>query len=139
MTAFYEKFMQRDLAGVDVDRVVAAWPSWDALEADIRSKLTGALAEKGVRETREKYVDADGLRTRVQTLVDSWPSLRPRLAAAGTPTHPEHIGLTLAQLKDTFPRAMYYRSRYTVLDVTREIGWFDELVDEVFAPGGLWT
>jgi len=34
---------------------------------------------------------------------------------------------------------MYYRSRYTVLDVSREIGWFAELVDEVFAPGGLWT
>ena len=46
---------------------------------------------------------------------------------------------TLADLKATFPRAMYYRSRYTVLDVSREIGWFAELVDEVFAPGGLWT
>ena len=153
MTAFYERFLQRDLASIDVDAVVAAWPTWDELEADIRSKLTGALAEKGVRETREKYVDADGLRVRVQTLVDDWPSLRPRLeaqlvpaatlqrslAAAGTPTHPEQIGLTLADLKATFPRAMYYRSRYTVLDVSREIGWFAELVDEVFAPGGLWT
>ena len=153
MTAFYERFMARDLAAIDVDAVVAAWPTWDAVEADIRSKLTGPLAEKGVRETREKYVDAAGLRTRVQTLVDGWPSLRPRLvdqlmpardlqrmlAAAGTPTRPEDIGLTLAELKDTFPKAMYYRSRYTVLDVTREIGWFDELVDEVFAPGGLWT
>ena len=65
--------------------------------------------------------------------------LQRMLAAAGTPTRPEDIGLTLAELKDTFPKAMYYRSRYTVLDVTREIGWFDELVDEVFAPGGLWT
>ena len=153
MTAFYERFMARDLAAIDVDAVVAAWPTWDAVEADIRSKLTGPLAEKGVRETREKYVDAAGLRTRVQTLVDGWPSLRPRLvdqlmpardlqrmlAAAGTPTRPEDIGLTLAELKDTFPKAMYYRSRYTVLDVTREIGWFDELVDEVFAPGELWT
>jgi glycerol-1-phosphate dehydrogenase [NAD(P)+] len=34
---------------------------------------------------------------------------------------------------------MYYRSRYTVLDLAREAAWFDELVDEVFAPGGLWT
>ena len=153
MTAFYERFMARDLAAIDVDAVVAAWPTWDAVEADIRSKLTGPLAEKGVRETREKYVDAAGLRTRVQTLVDGWPSLRPRLvdqlmpardlqrmlAAAGTPTRPEDIGLTLAELKDTFPKAMSYRTRYTGLDVTRELGWFDELVDEVFAPGGLWT
>lgn len=61
------------------------------------------------------------------------------LRAAGSPTRPEDIGLTPQQVKDTFPRAMYYRSRYTVLDVSRELGWFDELVDEVFAPGGLWT
>ncbi|HSN43994.1 MAG TPA: iron-containing alcohol dehydrogenase, partial [Propionibacteriaceae bacterium] len=153
MSAFYEQFLKRDLASLDVDRVVASWPTWDALEADIRSTLTGALAEKGVRETREKYVDASGLRTRVQTLIDAWPTLRPRieaqlvpartlqemLRAAGTPTRPEDIGLTLQELKDTFPRAMYYRSRYTVLDVSREIGWFPELVDEVFAPGGLWS
>ena len=33
---------------------------------------------------------------------------------------------------------MYYRSRYTVLDVARELGWFEEIVDDVFAPGGLW-
>ena len=63
------------------------------------------------------------------------PTVDPRRDGA----RQQDIGLTLAELKDTFPKAMYYRSRYTVLDVTREIGWFDELVDEVFAPGGLWT
>ena len=54
------------------------------------------------------------------------------LAAAGAPTRPEDIGLTPAQLKDTFPKAMYYRSRYTALDVAWELGIFDELVAEVF-------
>lgn len=153
MTAFHEQFLRRGVASLDVDRVVAEWPAWDVVEADIRSKLSGPLAAKGIRETKEKYVDAVGLRTRVQSLVDQWDTLRPRLAAqlrparqlqemlraAGTPTRPEDIGLSVQQVKDTFPRAMYYRSRYTVLDVSREIGWFDELVDEVFAPGGIWT
>lgn len=153
MTAFYEQFLQRDLTAIDVDQVVADWPTWEAVETDIRSKLQGQLAEKGVRETKEKYVDKDGLRRRVQTLVDQWDALLPRLRAqlrpatelqemlraAGAPTRPEDIGLTPQQVKETFPRAMYYRSRYTVLDVSREIGWFDELVDEVFAPGGIWT
>ena len=153
MTAFYERFLQRDLASIDVDAVVAAWPTWDELEADIRSKLTGALAEKGVRETREKYVDADGLRTRLGRLIDSWPATRATLerqlmpaselqrmlGEAGAPTRPEDIGLTAADVKAAFPRAMYYRSRYTVLDLAREIGWFNGIVDDVFAPGGLWT
>ena len=153
MCAFYERFMARDLATLDVDAAVAAWKPWADVEADIRATMSGPLAEKGVRETREKYVDGEGLRARLQSLVDQAPDLRPRLEAqlkpardlqdmlraAGTPTTPEDIGLTVQQLKDTFPKAMYYRSRYTVLDVAREAGWFTSLVDEVFAPGGLWT
>jgi glycerol-1-phosphate dehydrogenase [NAD(P)+] len=61
------------------------------------------------------------------------------LRSAGAPATPEDIGLTAQDVRATFPRAMYYRSRYTVLDLAREAAWFDELVDEVFAPGGLWT
>ena len=111
-----------------------------------------SLADHAVAETKVKYVDADGLRSRLRTLADAWGGLRPRLEAqlipsrelqamlraAGAPSVPEDIGLTAADVRATFPRAMYYRSRYTVLDVAREAGWFDELVAEVFAPGGLW-
>ena len=35
-------------------------------------------------------------------------------------------------MRATFPRAMYYRSRYTALDVAWELGLFDELVENVF-------
>lgn len=153
MCAFYERFLERDLATADLDAAMAAWPTWDAVETDIRNRFTGALADNAVKETRVKYVDADGLRTRLQTFVDQWDTLRPRivdqlvpartlqgkLRAAGAPSTPEDIALTPADVRATFPRAMYYRSRYTVLDLARELGWFDELVDEVFAPGGLWT
>jgi glycerol-1-phosphate dehydrogenase [NAD(P)+] len=31
------------------------------------------------------------------------------------------------------------RRRYTVLDLAAETGTFDELVDELFAPGGFWA
>ncbi|WP_284967203.1 iron-containing alcohol dehydrogenase, partial [Cutibacterium acnes] len=58
---------------------------------------------------------------------------------AGAPSRPEDIGLTAADVRATFPKAMYYRSRYTVLDLAREAGWYEELVEEVFAPDGLWT
>ncbi len=59
-------------------------------------------------------------------------------AGRGVPSTPGNVGLTAADVKATFPKAMYYRSRYTVLDLARETGWFDDLVDEVFGPGGLW-
>ena len=60
------------------------------------------------------------------------------LARAGAPSVPGDIGLTPDDVRATFPRAMYYRSRYTVLDVARELGWFEDIVDDVFAAGGLW-
>ena len=123
------------------------------MEADIRSRFTGALADHAVSETRVKYVAADGLEHRLRRLVTAWPELRRRivaqlipvrtlqdmLRAAGAPAVPEDIGLTADAVRATFPRAMYYRSRYTVLDVAREAGWFDDLVAEVFAPGALWS
>lgn len=153
MLAFYQKFLERDLSGLDVDAAVAAWPTWEAVEADIRTCFDGALANHAVAETRVKYVDPDQLAARLQRLVDSWPQTLPRLRSqlvdagdfkrqlqlAGTPSTPEDIGLTAADVKATFPKAMYYRSRYTVLDVAREAGWFTDIVDEVFSPGGLWT
>lgn len=153
MCAFYQKFMARDLAHLDIDAAVAAWPAWKAVDADIGTRFTGALASHAAAETRAKYVDRDGLRARLTRIISTWPQTRARLEAqlvdpaqlqaqleaAGTPSRPEDIGLTADDVKATFPQAMYYRSRYTVLDVAREAGWFDSLVEEVFAPGGLWS
>lgn len=153
MSAFYERFLSRDLTELDIDAAVSSWAPWEEVEADIRSRFTGALADHAVAETKVKYVDSDGLRHRLNTFVKNWTELRPRLVAqlvpahtlqamlgdAGAPAAPEDIGLTAADVKATFPKAMYYRSRYTVLDLAREAGWFDSLVDEVFAPNGPWS
>jgi len=153
MSAFYERFLARDLAALDIEAAVAAWAPWGQVEADIRRRFTGALADHAVNETKVKYVDGSGLRGRLDSFVANWTELRGRieaqvvpsrtlqqlLRAAGAPAVPEDIGLTAEAVRATFPRAMYYRSRYTVLDLAREAGWFEQIVDEVFAPGGLWT
>ncbi len=154
MSAFYERFLARDLAALDIEAAVAAWAPWDQVEADIRRRFTGALADHAVNETKVKYVDgsrpawASGdLRGEldraasgaIEAQVVPARTLQQMLRAAGAPAVPEDIGLTAEAVRATFPRAMYYRSRYTVLDLAREAGWFEQLVDEVFAPGGLWT
>jgi glycerol-1-phosphate dehydrogenase [NAD(P)+] len=153
MSAFYECFLARDLNALDIDAAVSHWAPWDEVEADIRSRFEGALADHAVSETLVKYVDAAGLRARLERFVRSWPEVRARLVAqllpartlqgmlreAGAPAVPADIGLTPDDVRAMFPKAMYYRSRYTVLDLAREAGWFEELVEEVFAPGGLWT
>ena len=79
MTSFHERFLARDLAGLDVDAAVGRWPSWEEIERDIRGTMSGPLIDKGINETREKYVDADALRVRIDRLVESWPRLRSRL------------------------------------------------------------
>ncbi|MDR1386090.1 MAG: sn-glycerol-1-phosphate dehydrogenase [Propionibacteriaceae bacterium] len=153
MCAFYERFLARRPGPGDVRAAVAAWPEWDQVTADVRRLFSGPLADNAVRETKIKRVDQDGLRQRLERLVQGWDDtqsrlraqltparrLQDQLRAAGAPTGPDQIGLSLDALRQTFPRAMYYRSRYTVLDLARELGWFEQLTEEVFAPGGLWT
>ncbi len=65
--------------------------------------------------------------------------LRKQLRAAGCPTSPAELGLSLADLKATYVRGRMIRSRYTVLDLAYETGVLDECVDELFAPGGFWA
>ena len=151
MCAFYEALLARDLSAIDLPAVAAARAPWDEIEADIRSRFDGALAEHAVRETRTKYAAGDDLAARLQPLLNQWPAAAQRLRAqlvtmaelsemlrlAGAPSRPEDIGLTPRDVRDMFPKAMYYRSRYTALDVAWELGIFDELVAEVFDH--IWT
>ena len=146
MCAFYEALLERDLSGIDLEAVAAARQPWDEIEADIRNRFDGALADHAVRETRSKYLAGDELVQRLRPLVDDWADVTVRLRTqltttaeltdmlrrAGAPSRPEDISLTFDDLRATFPRAMYYRSRYTALDVAWELGIFDELVADVF-------
>lgn len=146
MCAFYEALLARDLADLDLPAIAAARAPWDEIEADIRSRFDGALADHAARETREKYAAGDDLVARLQPLIDQWPAAVEKLRAqlvttaelsdmlrrAGAPSRPEDIGLTRDDVRAMFPKAMYYRSRYTALDVAWELGIFDELVADVF-------
>lgn len=146
MCGFYTALLDRDLGAIDLERAAATRTRWAEIEADIRGTFTGALADNAVRETRAKYAAGDELVARLRPVVEDWPAVSSRLAqqlvsgpeladmlaTAGAPSRPEDIGLSADDVRGTFPRAMYYRSRYTALDVAWELGLFDELVDETF-------
>ena len=146
MCAFYEALLARDIADVNLAAAAAARKPWDGIEADIRSLFDGALADHAVRETKAKYAAGDDLVARLQPLVAQWPAAVEKLRAqlvttaelsemlrlAGAPSRPDDIGLTADDVRAIFPKAMYYRSRYTALDVAWELGIFDELVADVF-------
>jgi glycerol-1-phosphate dehydrogenase [NAD(P)+] len=150
----YERVLQRDLGGLDVEAAVAAWPSWEETERRVRAAhTTPGLDEAAVQETRAKHVEAATLRDRLKLLTERWPGLRERLSeqlspaaelraqlrAARCPTAPDDIGLTTSRLRDTYRRAQMIRRRFTVLDLANQAGILDACVNDLFAPGGFWA
>jgi glycerol-1-phosphate dehydrogenase [NAD(P)+] len=154
IAALYERLLERDLSQLDVDAAVAAWPSWEEVEKKVRaSHTTPGLDEAAVAETKAKYADPETLRARLEKVREVWPELREQLREqlmpaeqlreqlrlAGAPTKPADIGLDMQRFKDTYIRSQMIRRRYTVLDLALEAGILEELVDELFAPGGFWA
>ena len=154
VAAFYERLLRRDLGEIDVDARRAAWPSWADVEQAVRAThTTPGLDTAAVEQSRVKYIDADQLAERLTLVRESWPALRERierqllsadqlrdqLRAAGAPTSPAELGLRVDDLRTTYTRARMIRSRYTALDLAYEAGILEEIVDELFAPGGYWA
>jgi glycerol-1-phosphate dehydrogenase [NAD(P)+] len=152
--ALYEVLLRRDLDRLDIDAAVAAWPSWEHVEARIADLLgSGELAEKAKEETQAKHPTADALRTQLQRLREGWPTLRERLihhllpfrnacamlCEAGCPNQPEQIGISRQRLRQSYEQAYYIRRRFTILDFVMRLGVFDAALDELFGPGGAWA
>ncbi|MGC0272190.1 sn-glycerol-1-phosphate dehydrogenase [Pseudactinotalea sp. Z1739] len=153
LCALYEVALNRDLATLDVEAAVAAWPTWEQMETRVRgAALPPEVTEAAVEQSRLKYLAAPELRARLERLRDLWPGLaqrlraqllpaadiQHRLATVGAITHPSQIGVEEARFRATYVRAQMIRSRYTLLDVLLEANLLEECVAELFAPGGFW-
>ena len=64
--------------------------------------------------------------------------VREKLRLAGAPCEPEQIGVTRARFRDTCRGVPYMRNRYFGLDLVERLGLMDELLGELFGPGGIW-
>lgn len=153
-TALYERLLAHDWRAFDIDAAVARWPSLAEMDAEIRGMDDSPeLIERALEECLAKYISPGELRSRLQRLQQVWPELQRRLGeqllpattvrdllvAAGSPTEPAQIGLTLNQVRASYAPARRIRQRYTVYDIAYELGTFGELVDEVFGPDGYWA
>ena len=153
IAALYERILERNIANLDVEAAKREWPSKEEVEERVRAAHNPPLEENAVKQSFAKYIDADQLGERLEKLKELWPELsgklreqlmpagelRNMLKAAGCPTSPEEIGLSVEDFKATYRRAQMIRSRYTILDVANEAGILDECVDELFAPGGFFA
>ncbi|HSH77978.1 MAG TPA: iron-containing alcohol dehydrogenase [Herpetosiphonaceae bacterium] len=152
--ALYERVMARDLSSLDIETLCRSWPSRDEVERTVRqTHEIPQLAENAVEESLAKYIDAGQLCQRLTLLRERWPAIRERvqaqlmtadevrtlLQAAGCPTHPDEIGVSMEGLKESYTLARTIRSRYTVLDLVNESGVLGAYIDELFAPGGFWA
>lgn len=151
--AFYEQFLETDIAGIDIARCRAAWPDPGAVEAAALTEFGHtAFRERVLSECRAKYMDGEQLAARLALLKQNWPALKARLQKqlltvdkaqrrlrlAGAPAEPEDIGVTRAQLRRALTVAPMLRNRFTVLDLARSAGVFRSCIDGLFGKGRRW-
>jgi glycerol-1-phosphate dehydrogenase [NAD(P)+] len=152
--ALYERVLARDLSRLDSDALCRAWPSREEVRREVeQGHSSPMLAENAVEESLAKYIPPDQLRQRLMRIQERWPIIREHLErqlmtaehirdllrAAGCPTEPAEIGVSVAQLRESYILARTIRSRYTVLDLVNETGILGACVVELFAPGGYWA
>ncbi len=153
-TAFLEMLLEEDVEGLDVAACVAAWKSWSETEGDIRAIFDNdpEFVSRGLVETKNKYVNKEGLRRELGLLKAAWPELRERirrqiipfgevrrrLELVGAPYEPEHIGVSRAKFRASFEKIPYMRSRYSVVDVAFRCGYMEKWLDRLFGKGGIW-
>ncbi|MBQ7855685.1 MAG: sn-glycerol-1-phosphate dehydrogenase [Alistipes sp.] len=153
-TASLEFLLEKDIENLDIDKCVDAWKSWEEQEAEIREVFAGKPGHlaRGLKETRDKYVDKEGLRKQLEALKAAWPTLKEQireqiipfeevhenLRLVGAPYEPEHIGVTRERMRKTFSYIPYMRSRFTNIDIIYRCGFMQELTDRLFGKGGIW-
>jgi len=153
-TASLEFLLKKDLENLNVDQCVEQWKSWEELECEIREVFAGKSGHlaRGLQETRNKYVDKEGLRKQLEALKVAWPKLkeqireqiipfeevRNNLRLVGAPYEPEQIGVSRERLRKTFSYIPYMRSRFTNIDVVYRCGFMAELTEYLFGKGGIW-
>lgn len=153
MCAVFDELFKLDLSAIDVDACAAAWPALEQEQSRALDVFKDFPAPKlGYNEITKKYGDRETVRAELTRLKSEWPELKERLQGqmysftkmrdlfrrAGAPYDPSHIGLTRSQLKDMFPVVQLMRFRYNVLDLAKRGGFYDQIVEPIFAAGGAW-
>ena len=148
-TALMETVFAKDMTQLDVAAVCANWKSWAERETDIRAAFrdTPQIIDQMLTESKGKYLTGEQLRERLKLLRTHWEELkrkvlrqlipyqqlREMLLAADCPVKPEQVQLTRERVRQTFFLAQMMRTRYTILDLAYELGWFEACVAEIMA------
>ena len=152
-TAALEYLLERGVA-VDVEDCVRRWPSWEAMEADIRILCEGRPGHlaRCMEESAAKYPSQEELRSQILALQQNWSrvsseirkqilslrEIRSSLRDVGAPYEPEMICVSREHLKETLDFIPYMRSRFTAMDVLYRLGYLEDFKRSLFGKGGIW-
>ncbi|MCC7342033.1 MAG: sn-glycerol-1-phosphate dehydrogenase [Bryobacterales bacterium] len=151
-TAIYETLLALPDGWFEVERAVVAWPDAAAMETEIDGLFAiPELRVKAREESLAKLPSRERLRDELARLHSVWPALAARLraqllpyaelrdmlAAAGAPTDSREIGIAPERLALSCRKAYHIRRRYTVLDLARRTGKFDEAITGMSARTGV--
>ena len=153
MCAVFDNLFKLDLSDIDVESCVAAWPTLEQEQNRALEVFKGFPAPRlGYDQITLKYEDAEKVRKELTDLKAVWPQLKERLQGqvysfekmqrmfkiVGAPSDPSEIGVTREQIRDMFPKVQLMRYRFNLLDLAKRGGFYDAIVDPVFARGGAW-
>lgn len=151
MCAVFDELFKQDLSKLDVDACVKAWPTLEQEQARALELFKDFPAPKlGYDEITKKYDGPDVIREQLTKLKAEWPELKKRLQGqvysfakmqdlmrrAGAPADPADIGLSRQQLHEMFAKVQLMRFRFNVLDLAKRGGFYDAIVEPLFAKGG---
>ena len=153
-TACLEYLLTKDFTKLDIDACLAAWPTWDEMEAHIREIFAGKPGHlaRGLVESKGKYCDKENLRKQLEAVKDNWPELKEKirkqiipfdevhdcLKRVRAPYEPEMIGVTKERLRSTFRCIPFMRNRFTGIDLIYRCGLMNEVEEHLFGKGGKW-
>ena len=147
-TALYQQFLNEDIASLDVEKCVAAWPTLEEAQKTAREMFAETdFPTIGETEITAKYIDREVLREQLNFLKTNWEAIRSRLAAqiipyeeaksrlaaVGAPVEPEEIEISRERLRDSFIRAQQIRRRFTILDIAVRTCLLDKWLDKIFS------
>ena len=151
MCAVFDELFKQDLSALDVDACVKAWPTLEQEQERALELFKDFPAPKlGYDEITKKYDGPDVVREQLTKLKAEWPELKKRLQGqvysfakmqdlmrrAGAPSDPSEIGLSRQQLHEMFAKVQLMRFRFNVLDLAKRGGFYDAIVEPLFAKGG---
>lgn len=153
-TACLEYLLTKDFTKLDIEACLAAWPTWDEMEAHIRKIFAGKPGHlaRGLVESKGKYCDKETLRKQLEAVKNNWPELKEKirkqiipfdevydyLKRVRAPYEPEMIGVTKERLRSTFRCIPFMRNRFTGIDLIYRCGLMNEVEEHLFGNGGKW-